>query len=413
MNPFYLVIAIALSIVMPLSGIDNHHFYRASFLFAEPRLEKDWLTTADIVLAGGSTKKGRNCLGKLVPLFDIYGTCNMRVLGNGVPNKDSSNPADAALIALSQTEANGCFAHLSFPGYFKVIESDIVLYQNFTHGLFTQFYMPVRRFKIHPQHFFDLSQTHSVPAWNNFLTKFNAILARYDLSLCPIEQSAIGDISLLLGWTINYEKATTLDFIDFTIKGGILTPSGTARSEHCVFDISSGYDKHVGFPVICDLSIGAYEWLTTGLHIGVLPFLNRCKNMRIKTDYLQQGLITLAQDRATVHQGPLWDIGAFFKWDHIAERFSCTLGYTFAQKTRDYITPHDPIFSATIASSDARLQGWQMHTVHLAFEYDFSNQDELVGPRIGLLFNAQCAGKKVFKNYTAGGYFGLDLSWTI
>ena len=51
---------------------NNVYFYRASYLFPEPRFEKNLLTTFDITFAGGSTKKSRDHNHNTVPLLDLF-----------------------------------------------------------------------------------------------------------------------------------------------------------------------------------------------------------------------------------------------------------------------------------------------------------------------------------------------------
>src|SRR5438445_9962777 len=109
-------IIIALSIVACgyARAIDNPHFYRATNMFLEPRLEHDYLTTFNATIGGGSTDKGRNCANNIVPIFDIYGK-------NSVP-------------ALGPDNAN-----LTLDGTFKIIESNLSFAQNLAKGIFLFF----------------------------------------------------------------------------------------------------------------------------------------------------------------------------------------------------------------------------------------------------------------------------------
>lgn len=403
---------------------DLYHYYRASPFFGEPRLEKCWLTTLELTAFGGSTTQGKNAKTSTVPVFDMYGVYNMRVLGSGVPNKSPTNLADLALINLNNTPANGCYAQLSFPGYFKVIEGVINFTQNFNHGIFGQVYIPIRNFNITPDHFIDLSPAAgtgptnaSTPEWLQFLAQFNNILTKYNLSIAPVKVTGVGAISLELGWTHNYNRTEVLDFIDTTIKTGVLLGTGTTKDPDLVFDISTGYDKHLGVPLTFDMSMGLYEWFTTGVHAGIIGFLDRTKDMRMKTDIAQSGMIKLAKGTACVSMGPIWDVGAYVKADHIRDFVSILCGYTFAREECSTICPLNctgqPIFDPNIVNTDQMFFGWQMNTVHFLIELDFTKENRHVGPRLGFIFNATAGGKRIFKNNTVGGYIGLDISWTL
>lgn len=401
---------------------DLYHYYRASPFFGEPRLEKNWLSTLELTAFVGSTSQGKNAKTSTVPLFDLYGIYNMRVLGSGVPNKSPTNLADLALINVNNTPANGCYAQLSFPGSFKVIEGIINYTQNFTHGIFGQVYIPIRNFNIRPGQFIDLSPAvtdgptnASTPEWQQFLEQFNAILTRYNLSIAPVKTTGIGAISLELGWTHNYHQTEILDFIDTTIKTGVLLGTGTERNENCVFDISTGYDKHLGIPLTLDMSMGLYEWFTTGIHAGIIGFFDRKKDIRMKTDVAQSGMIKLAKGTANVSMGPIWDLGAFVKADHMRDILSILFGYTFARKECDTLCPLNcdgqPVFDCQIVNTDQMYYGWQMNTFHFLLELDLTKENHRIGPRLGFIANANAGGKRVFSNNTYGGYLGLDLAW--
>jgi hypothetical protein len=412
-----------LAYTLPNQAQDLYHYYRASPFFGEPRLEKPWLSTLELSAFTGSTSQAKNCATATVPLFDMYGIYNMRLLGSGVPDKDPTNLADIALINLAQTPANGCYAHVSFPGCFKVIEGVINFTQNFSHGVFGQVYIPIRNFTIRPGRFIDLSPAQTegptsinTPQWQNFLAQFNAILARYDLSIAQRKVTNVGAVSLELGWTYNYQETEILDFVDTTIKTGILLGTGTERNPNYVFDISTGYDKHIGIPVTLDMSLGLYEWFTGGIHAGAIGFINRTQNVRMKTDVGQSGMIKLAQGRATVSMGPIWDMGLYAKADHLNNLMSILVGYTFARKECDSICPLScdgtpSLFDPEIVNTDPQYAGWQMNTINFLLELDFTRENRRLGPRLGFIYNLNAGGKRVFKNNTAGGYVGLDVAW--
>ena len=402
---------------------DMYHYYRASPFFGEPRLEKSWLSTVEFAVFTGSTSRGKNAKTSTVPVFDIYGTYNMRLLGSGVPNKDITNTADLALINLANTPANGCYANLSFPGSFKVLEGALNIEQNFAHGMFVQFYIPFRKFNISPQHFIDLSPAVTdgptnvnTPEWQEFLAQFNTILSNYDLNICKVKVTGIGAVSAELGWTLNYQEAELLDFVDLTIKSGVLLGTGTEKNENYVFDISTGYDRHFGFPISLDISFGLYDWFTAGVHGGAIGFLDKNKNIRMKTDINQSGMIKLAQGNARVSLGAIWDIGLFAKADHMADLISLIIGYTFAQQQNTTLCPQNcpgenTIFQTEIVNCDSMYKGWQMNTINFLAELDFTKEDRRFGPRVGFIYNANAGGKRVFKNNTIGGYAGIDVSW--
>lgn len=400
-----------------LAAFDNAHFYRATYFFGEPRFERKGLNTWDITVAHGSTCQSRDERGHKTCLLNLYGNNNMQQLGVGVPCKDLTNPVDIALTNLSLLPARDDFAHLIFNGKFSITEANIFFTQNFTSGFFVQAELPIRDLRISRIQYRDLSPCDgifpnaSTPEWQTFLNLFPEILAKYNLSIAGVHEKGIGDFTLLFGVTRNYQETEILDYIDTTFKFGFLFPTGKVRNEHDVFSLPLGYNGHYGFPVTFDASLGMCDWMTFGMHLEVIPFLNKAQNIHMKTSTLQSGMIKLAQGCACIQQGPLWEAGLYAKADHLCRGFSLIFAYIFDRKSPDKISPRDDAaFPGDALCSDEMFKGWQMHTLNFIAEYDFTKENATFGPRIGLFYNLEVGGKRVFNTSMVGGSFGVDVA---
>lgn len=409
---------------------DNAHFYRATNFFFEPRLERDYLTSVDFYFQGGSTSKARNKCHDTVPLLDIYGTSDMHELGIGVPCKDLSNPLDMIIQQLSlthsrcQTSTDACkcqskFANFSVGGEFSIIEGILSIAQNIKRGFFVQLYFPIRRLKITDIRLCDISPTDepcpniNTPIWQTFKNNFDAILARYNLSKSPVSKTGLGDITILLGWTHSFQQTEVLDFVDTSFKFGVLIPSGEEKCEDQVFSLPTGYDGHVAAVIDGDFAFGAFDWLTLGGHFDVLVFGNKTKCIRLKTGQHQSGWFKLAKGEVKREKGVLWQIGSYIKFDHFIRGLSLLLGYSFVSKNHDELTPCDTEkFCPAIVNSDEMLFGWKMHTLNFIFEYDFSTEKSIIGPRISAYYNLVVGGKRIFTTGVGGGNVGIDIAWS-
>lgn len=401
---------------LSLHSYDNAHFYRATRFFSEPRFEKPWLASVDLDFSGGHTSTALNARGKKVNVLDIYGTHNMHQIGVNVPRKNSDDTLDRIITNLAQVPASNNFGVLSYKGQFSILELNTSYTQNFNHGFFMQALMPVRALRIDRIHVTDLTPetgtyNRSTPEWTLFLGSFDALLSRYSLTHKPTINFFVGDTSLLVGWTKNYQDTVVLDYIDFTAKAGVLCPTGKAKNEREIFSLPTGYNKHWGIPLSADLACGIYEWLSAGAHLDVLPFFKRTYNTRLKTAYGQSGMIKLANACATVKRGTQYVAGIYIKADHIANRLSFTTGYSYARKGADDAMPLNPtLFNPAIVNSDEMLAGWSMHTLNLILEYDFSKEHHVCGPRLNIFANVPLGGKRIFKTAMNGISCGLEIA---
>lgn len=405
---------------LSLHSFDNFHFYRASYFVGEPRFIKPGLGSFDFYLASGGTCRARDCVGcGKTCLLNIYGLHNMHDLGVNVPCKDLSDPVDIVLTNLALVPSRAGFGQLLFKGDFSIAEAIIQFTQNFTRGFFMQIGLPLRRMSISNVNFTDCSPHDDLypnintPAWQAFLNMFPAILAKYNLYIGNTTSMGIGDASFYLGWAYSYTDTEVIDYVDTEFKIGVYAPTGKERNQQEAFSLPTGYDGHVGIPIQFNAAVGSYDWVTLGMHAGGIAFLDKKKNVRIKTALSQNGFIKLACAQACVKKGNIWHAGGFFKADHFCRGLSFVLGYTFAQENKSRVSPlHAELCNQTIVNSDGPLLGWSMHTVHFIFDYDFTQEDAFMGSHFSLFYNWQVAGKRTFNTSMAGGQLGLDFSWT-
>ncbi|HSC24819.1 MAG TPA: hypothetical protein VLB80_01210 [Candidatus Babeliales bacterium] len=412
------IITIIITHSASLNSIDNPHFYRATNMFLEPRLEHDFLSTFYATLSGGSSSKGRSSNNDIVPLLDIYGTQSLVELITNTSYSKPNNYYDFLLTEVAKLPKRTNFGKISIDGSFSILEANLSFAQNFSKGLFFFSHLPVRKLKIDSINITDLSPNdHILPNKNNYewqalLQNINPLLIHYQLDISPTTSIGVGDLTSWMGWTHNYQETTIIDFIDITAMLGFLAPTGKKKIESKLFSLPTGYNGHWGFPLCVMLSVGCYEWVTVGAYLNSLFFIKSNRLMHLKTDTSQSGLIKLASGNVSVHKGPLINSGIYCKADHVGHGVSCTIAYSFASQQREHLTQNSPIeFNRTIINSDSMLAGWNMHTFNFALEYDFTQENDTVGNRIGLFYNLQVAGKRTFNTNCAGGSYGLDISW--
>jgi hypothetical protein len=417
---FYLIITALFTGSAWLNCIDNPHFYRATNMFLEPRLEHDYLSTFDATVSGGSTSEGRSAHNNIVPLFDIYGPQNIQELNVNTVFTDPHNQYDQLLNDLAALPTRPDFATVSIDGKFHIIESNLSFTQNLSHGLLLFFYLPVRKLKINDISISDLSPDDDIfpnrntPQWQAVTQNFSPLLNNFGISTSTTTEVGVGDLSSYFGWTHNHQETTTIDFVDVTLMAGVLSPTGKQRNENNPFSLPTGYNGHWGFPLCAMLSLGYYEWVTFGGYINSLFFINKDTTMRLKTANDQNGIIKLACGDVSVHRGPLVHTGLYFKADHFGHGFSFTTAYSFASQQRDHLTPKNSAqFDCAVINSDSILAGWNMHTFNFILEYDFAREGEKVGNRIGVFYNLEIAGKRTFNTNIAGGMYGLDISFSL
>lgn len=342
MNNRYIHFIFLFLFVNSSNGFDRSVFYRASSFWQTPRFEEELLTTWQLQLSGGSTKCGRNKRKKKVNILSVYNSQCIK-------------------------------------GNFDLFELNLNLYQNFKKGLFCHFHMPVE-----------------VPDLYSYRTKhrpFSILLMN--------GESGLGDSTLFLGYTVNYENTTYLDFIDFAIQAGPLFPTGKKKNATLPFDIPYGYNGHWGIALCADFAIGALDWLTIGTHADGVLLLNKkrsCENQII-----------------TTKPGSVWRIGGYIKADHFCGGLSALLAFAYEQKGKDHLYLSNRLGKSNYYDQichNGNLKKWFRSLVIFLMEYDFSQEKIAIGPYVQIYYSKNISGKRIFQTNMAGGLIAIDIGWT-
>ena len=386
-------LVIILFLSFSLQAFDRSFFYRASSFWDEPRFEISSLSTLNIQLTGGSTRHSKNGCSETTALFGIYG-----------PEK-----------------AVRSIGRFIFTGAFDIFEANFNYYQNLAKGFFIHFHLPVvvaETFPISCNKFkhvgcsnYCLNVSCSCPSIDQpKLLQLNETLKSHNILLNAVKVHGLSDITLFLGWSINYENTVYLDFIDLAIQTGVLFPSGKKLNPHLLFDIPLGYNGHWGIPWVIDFSIGAYEWFTWGLHNDGVFFFNRRECIPLTK--CSTGLLRFETANAFIKSEPVWRVGTYAKADHICWGLSILMAFTFEQKNRSKILRFEGN-NKEIHDINNRewLKTWNRFIYQFVLEYDFSQEKNGLNNRVSFLYNQQILGKRVFSTSILGGYFGFDILW--
>lgn len=316
---------VALFICSSLTAIDNPHFWRATnFLpeFYEPRLAWPWLTSGYVTLGFGGTHSAEDSHGITVPLEKFFDPL--------IVDPDSI--------------------------HFKIAEANLSLSQNLTRGFFVQAHIPIRKL-----------------AFNNQTTNQNH------------HHRGFGDLSVLGGWTINYENTQDLDYIDATIRFGGLFPTGSNRDLEFLVDVSNGYGGHYALPISLALAVGWYDWITAGTFFGVMPFFKKKETF----------------DQLLSKPGTLWEVNAYLKADHMLLGFSFLINYSFAHQKRS---------SMNALLIQPEFLRWTMHTLNFLASYDFATYQKPYLPEVGFYYNLIVGGKNIFNTDMGGLSLGVNIA---
>lgn len=415
-------VAFALSLLfVPLSALCHSHFYRAGSYNHEPRFDRNFLSSLDISLSGGSSKHAYGPDSGKTDLLNVYGLHNFSQIFVGTPTAIVGGWTATQTAIINNMNNNNLvnksasFGTVLFTGKVNYFEANIHWAQNFKYGFFAESCIPIKCLEVTNVAFADQTAAGEKDAnWQQFMANFNTALAAFNVTAGNVKNTTVGDIVSSVGWTYNNDNLKSIDFFDTTIKIGYSIPVADKSDRNQAFSIAAGRDGHVGIPVSFDFAIGFLDWVSWGAHVGGQFFLKQRTDMRVKTATSQNGFIKAALATGTRTLGNQWNIGTFLKADHLAGGFSLGMAYTFnAQEATTFVSDANNLYSFNdaIINGDQMLQAWNQHIFHVSAEYDFAKEGRAINPHIGLFYNRTIAGKRIFTTSTVGGDAGVNITW--
>ena len=225
---------------------------------------------------------------------------------------------------------------------------------------------------------FDLESQYTKNFINGFfLQAVLPIRVLHSNETANLSNGQLGDTLLTVGWGINYQDFTHLDFLDVTLQTGAVLPSGSLCNHdnccdyagNCYTDqdgcMATGYNGNTGFVANIQAAVGLLDWLTLGGHLAVFHFKD-CDNPFNVISY-----------------------GFYGKADHLINGLSIIL--------------------AGVRNKE-RQNGnniWRLNTFNIFIEYDFACLHDPYRPTFGLLFDIARKGQCSLPTTMYGIYFNV------
>jgi len=399
----YCIVAVwACAWQITLMGIDNAHFYRAGLWYGQPRTPKPWLFSFSSQLVSGSTEMSRNIRSADKPLLARSGLEDLAAIGIVEPH---GTPPHADIHCTKGF----------FDGRFDLFEAQFHSYFNLCNGFFLHGHLPVRKIDIVNITFKNACspKLNTSPFWKNVRLNLHNTLTENGLEVKPFRESGVGDFSFLAGWSTTTYDSCNVDFVDASLEVGVLFPTSKKSNPNELIHLPLGYNGHYAIPLQFDIATGFFDWFTIGFHSIALFFFDNNQDIRPKTIPSIEGIIRLPEPiNARVNRGTLWNLTVYLGGDHCASGVSFLFGFSHDHQNKSTVRfSNESGINNAIANTDPRFDEWYMNVFHFLLEYDWANEDNPYGPRIGIEVNHIINGKNIFNASTYGGYLGLDCEW--
>lgn len=419
-------------------------FYRSSLLEGQPGQSiQDWHSALSISYLQGSAHHALNGDGHKSGLLDAWQILDVTRLGVGVQEKVAPLTTywnDAGTGSFDTASFTGNDGKVSIAGHSEAKELAFNFRQNLFSGFYLYGYVPVRSLKnnhITPTY---LGTNADVIAFlgSNFSGDFATILSNYDYQplTTTYNRTEISDLLFGVGW--QGVDTTSFDIIDSLSGGGefgVTVPCGAQQKQNCVAAMPTGYNGHWGIKAQLAGEVGVWKRLGFGAATSSTIFFREDRQLRMKTDSDQPGIIALDQGRAQVDHGTIWSLSGYAKVNPV-DIFSFYLGASFVRQEQTTLDVRDDVFLSTviadslvvdhenntspplvskneIVGADERFQVWEMYTLHLKASVDMrAMMKSVFAPSASIEYSYPMAGKHVFPSDVISGSLDASLQWS-
>lgn len=382
----------ALFISYDIAAVLTVSQYKPDSFFQKPYFIQDNFMNISSVFSGGFASQAYNESGHKVPYLQQFGSENL--LKNFT---DPSLPKNSL-----ETFGQGLLT-----GEFHVRELILSSYKNMTKGFFIEGAVAIQNLLI------DAISVQYVDTpialTDDQITYLEALQQKLPVS---IDQSGMFTTAYYVGYSKTYSEFEHLDFIDFTIKTGFMSPEVMSNHNTSILQLPFNQNLNFGYPIIAAASLGVLDWVTVGCNSSIIPWQSTKKMIAMNNSLSGNNLLIAQDGLATIQRGPLWAASIYLEMDHLYKGFSGTIAYNYTKNCAYTITPFDQVqFPKALVNQSHLLDSWSLGSFYLQFDMDFATEAQPNSPTITIFCNIPVAGQLCPKTNIFGGSCNLQISY--
>ena len=372
-------------------GFSTYQHKPCSLCFT-PYFSQDKFQQYSLSYSSGSATEAFNKVGKKVPFMQQFGTEEMlkRFTDETVDRNDTTS------FGLGQLS-----------GELKIKELNLSFYRNIKNGFFIEAQTTLHDYTIDSINasFIDSEKNLSTDQIS-YMKDLNSKLPTKD------HQTGFHDLTLFGGYSRTFHNFKHFDFIDITIKTGIITPEFNNKTKPRFLQIPFEHNRNFGYATSTALSAGLFDWLTIGCN-GLATLWNpTTATIAINHTETNNNLLLTEESRAKINKGNLYAGSMFIEADHLFWGLSGMIAYSYTKNRAITITPIDSSnFPLIAARNNKTLEGWSQSSLLTQIQMDFATEDQPNAPVLTMFYALPIKGRYSVKTSVVGGSCGLQLSY--
>ncbi|MBP6870341.1 hypothetical protein KBC04_05635 [Candidatus Babeliales bacterium] len=366
--------------------------YKPDSYFQKPYFTQDYFTDISCIFSGGFANSAYNNNNNKVAFLQQFGTEDL--LKKFVDTTLPSNNIES-------------FGQGLLSGNFHLREIILSSYKNIVRGFFIEGSTAIQDLSINN---IDVNfvQT-AVPLSQEQLIYLERLQQKLPKSM---NQAGMFTTAFYAGYHATYSNFTHLDFIDFQIKTGMMSPQAMYDTNQSLVQFPFIQNINFGYPVIATATIGILDWMTIGCNGAVIPWQKAMGTIPMNNSFSQNNLLMPESGVAFLQRGPLFSTSIYFEADHIHQGYSTIIAYCYTRNCSYTITPIDTInIQKALVNESQLLNAWSLGSVYVQFDIDFACETTPSAPVLSVFCHIPVAGQLCTETNIFGGSCSLQVSY--
>lgn len=217
----------------------------------------------------------------------------------------------------------------------------------------------------------------------------------------------------MLGYCNSFNNFNHLDFIDVTLKTGLVIP--LEQREQCTpFSILPHQDQQtMAIPFEINTAVGFFDWLNIGGYASILCFIPGIHRIPLNNTNTANYVIIPQFGPCKIHQQPKIVFNAYIGAEHLIPRITLYFETTFVKQYPTTYQACDTIsFPSNIINQHPTQRSWSITYFTFSAEYDptQSNASNIM-PRCKFIYSRPITGRSCFASQVFAGQFGIEIKY--
>lgn len=365
--------------------------YGPSLLFHKPFSPEQYQGNFCMSFTAGQTSQGYNRDSKIVPFLQEYGSEDLlrRFIDRTVPKDDIES-----------------IGKINFSGTLDFQRLTLYYYKNIHHDLFIGIGTSIQNLDVHN---IGTDITLKAPLNAQELHNLEIFTSKIPTN---INTSGMLTTFIDLGFNKVFTHFTSVNFLQFFIKGSIATPQLIHGNNLSILQYPLAGNLSFAYPITAIVALGISKYINFGVYGAIIPFQPAQLVAPVKVSASQNQVLLTETTLLKVSPKPVSSAVFYLEAHSFLPNFMATMGYGSTYGAKWKIASYDQYnYPDEKINENGLLNSWNISSMFFQINYNFTSEKHPQAPHVSLFYVLPLSGKYYPKISAVGGSGGLTCTY--